>query len=131
VDFLNSYWKVIVFGFVPLSLLRFWWVNHHYRQPMAAFKALAIALESDDSAALAKLAPRSSKVYWEEIAKPFGDTRTFGKLLRQSSKVEAVIHLPLASVDVLCHVPGDIFCVHFLSEKDGFTVGIAFLRDSD
>jgi hypothetical protein len=69
------------------------WQRFYYDGPTAAFYELAAALEQNDKVKLEQLANKGVRAELNKLAKPFGGISKFGKHLRQSPRVNPVIHM--------------------------------------
>jgi hypothetical protein len=123
-------WGFLFAACIVLSFLAYHrWQNFHYRDPMIAFKALSLAMEQDDKAALAEVAPGIPRQRLEELAKPYGGLRPLGKLLRESKEVAPYIHVPLGSVDVVAKVKGRLCLVQFVKKQGQHRAVVIFFAE--
>jgi hypothetical protein len=96
---------------------------------MATLYALALAMQHEDKARLAQLAPQSTRAELYELAKPYGGIRRLGQMLSESPEVSPMIHVPFGSVDVFAKVKKRYFMVQFVRRQGHCVAAVAFFTD--
>jgi hypothetical protein len=112
-----------------LFFVSHYWQEIHYRKPIAAYYALASAMEKENKAELERLAPRGEAHKILQLAKPYGGIRRMGKLLRESPSVNPYVHVPFASIEVVAKIGNKDLVILFAKRPKQYVATTLFFAN--